>query len=161
MQSVRRFGLAMAMLIAGRCAIAIAGHGAYMVPRCHSAVGVPCAPKRETYCYFPTNWRRWPTEQVETAPEAPPEAVPTPAEPTPGGEPAAPEALPAPATKAPEAGAPAVEAPKSPLAPPFEEGPVKPPFGETTLPPPFEDAPPLPPVRAREYRSAPEDRCAP
>jgi hypothetical protein len=141
----KNLGLAAAVAV-GLCGVASAGQGPYPVPRCHASVGVPCAPKRETYCYFPTTWRRWPTEQGVAAGGQQPEAGPTPAQqPPPAIEPEVPEALPAPSTATPPPGAPSGEPPKSPLVPPFEESPPKAPSGDTLLPPPFEDAPPLPP----------------
>lgn len=112
-----------AAIVLGCCGVAAAEHGPYVVPHCYSPLGVPCVPQRVTYNYFPTIWRRWPTEQAASAVPRQPEALPTPAEES-VMEPSGPNG-------------PAAQPSESPLAPPFEEGPIEAPFG-----PPFDDAPP-------------------
>ena len=124
--------------------IAGAGHGPHPAGQCYSPLGVPCAPKRESYGYFPTIWRRWPIEQPETIAPREPETLPTPAEqPSPaivsdgaGTVPSGPGPTP-PSPVVPEG-----QPPESPLAPPFEDAPLKSPSEVAPLPSPFDDAPP-------------------
>ena len=63
--------------------------------RCPKGLGVGCAPKRDTYGYYETSWRKWPTARAESEPRRTPEQVPTPAvETPPSGEPQQPKITP-------------------------------------------------------------------
>lgn len=133
-----------AAIVVGVFGVGEDAHGQCVAPRCSSPLGEPCAPERITYGYFPTTWRRWPTQRVEEAPERQPEPTPAekPAEAAPAGPraPSEPE-VPVPAEPVPDLGPPKppdVE----PMEPPFGAGPLKPPTEEAPFMPPFNDAPP-------------------
>lgn len=134
----KNFGF-LATIVVGFCGIARAAHGPYAAPHCCSPPGVPCVPRRVTYGYVPTTWRRWPTAEVEAG-AGQPEALPTLApatQPAPEVEPESPEiapGLPLEPTR------PEGTTPEQPVRPPFDEGPLKLPFDEAPLP--FDDAPP-------------------
>lgn len=139
-----------AVIVLGICGVARGGHGPYTVGHCNSPTGEPCFPKRESYGYFPTTWRRWPKPDAEAAAGRQPEPLSTPAaQPTPTTEP---ESQGQPTQ--PETGA-----PKQPAGPPFGEEPpfqeTPPPLQETPLPPleetplpPFDAPPRLPPAES-------------
>lgn len=131
-----RLGYVAAALL-GMCAIARAEHG-HVMRQCSPLCG-PCIPERVTYGYFPTVWRRWPTEYMQAGSAPTPEEVPTPAqeEPLPTIEPETPEAA-GPSTGEPTAPA---EPPESPLVPPLDPDSLKPPTGSGPTPAPFEDTP--------------------
>ena len=102
----------------------------YPPAECSNGAEGGCTPRRITYGYYPTNWRRWPSEG------------PTPAQPQP-------ESLPMPAKKEP---LPKVE-PDLPISP-SEEVPLFPTDNEPATPekslesslvPPFDDSAPEPP----------------
>lgn len=134
----KNLGLAGAIVLS-LCACVAEAQRAYTGPRCGSPLGVPCAPQRITYGYFPTMWRRWPTERMEAVEQ--PEGVPTPApEPAPQG----PE-VPVPG----EPGGPEKTPPAEPLPPPFgDEPPLGPPGEEPPPGPPSEEPPLGPPEEA-------------
>ena len=80
--------------------------------------GVPCAPARVTFGYYPTSWRRWPTDTPNKSPKTQADRLPTPAK----------ESLPVeePAEAPPGEEAPPAEIPKEPAA---QEMPSDAPFG--------------------------------
>jgi hypothetical protein len=124
-------------LLWGLCGIAEAGQGPYIATPGCCAPGVPCAPNRVLYGYFPTAWRRWPTHEFVVGPEV----VPTPAK----KQEAEPEELPTLPEKTPDKAAP------TELVPPFGDTPpsppgqgLEPPFGEAPPGLPAEDVPQVP-----------------
>lgn len=131
MISIKNSTISLALLFFGLCSVVEAGghmHGGMV---CND---VNCVPRRITFGYAPTTWRRWPTNGAPAETQPPREQLPTPAkEPTPSTPsqpPAAPsEELPLMPTEA---------APAPPSAAPAET--------EAPLVPPFDDAPPTPPT---------------
>lgn len=127
-----RVGLALLWL----CGSLEAGGRLHHGPVCNG-LDVPCAPKRPTYGYTPTTWRRWPSIQTSAVPTRAPEELPTPAKDSrPHVEPDAP-------SMAPE------EVPLMPTEPDSTSPPSADPIA-----PPFEDTPPSPPAEL-EPKQAP------
>jgi hypothetical protein len=144
--------LAIAALAAwGLCGAAGAGQGPCAAPCCgdHCAAGIPCVPGRVTFGYFPTTWRRWPTELEELPAQEAPEPLPAPGETKPGApaEPGAPKAP--------------TEPEKGPLEPPFGAQPQAPPGEEPPLAPPFETPGQVPPALPESKEPAPFDPTVP
>lgn len=119
----------------------------------------PCVPERVSYGYFPTIWRRWPTEHLRPATSQPSETTPTPATQEAPGQPAD---IPL-APEQPETTPPAT----MPEEPPFgepppampDQGPIELPFGQE--PPPFDDAPPALPTEPKDSGLPSFDPTAP
>ena len=110
--------------------------------RCPKGLGVGCAPKRDTYGYYETSWRKWPTARAESAPRRVPEQVPTPAvEAPPNTEPQQPKITP-------DDVAPGTTQPATPSNPdaglPFDDHPGAPPK-EPVIEPDLPGLPGLPP----------------
>jgi hypothetical protein len=108
---------------------------------------VGCAPKRDTFGYYPTTWRRWPTEELVSTPTPTPAAEQLPP-PT-----ATPAEQPPPMKIEPDQPAATPEAPGERTLVPTEPEPALPEGAPTTPEPklqpdtmlPFEDRPPSPP----------------
>jgi hypothetical protein len=151
-----------AAIVLGCCGVAESGDGPCAASPCHSPICGPCFPERASYGYFPTTWRRWPTERVEPARGQQPEALPTPAEPAP--PPPTPE-IPETPLEPTQPAAPGPEQPQAlPVEPPFGEPPAKPPADENPLelpfeaePPPLNDAPPALPTEPKDSLLSPFD----
>lgn len=110
--------------------------------RCPKGLGVGCAPKRDTYGYYETSWRKWPTARAESSPRRTPEQVPTPAvETPPSSEPQQPKITP-------DDVAPGATQPATPAGPdaglPFDDHPGAPPK-EPVIEPDLPGLPGLPP----------------
>ncbi len=121
---------------------------------CAGGTCVPCAPKRITYGYYPTLWRRWPTERT-AKPAKSQESLPTPAK---ESKPITPSDETKPVEETPATPAePATEPPPAEMAPLFDDNPPAPPKDATPSPeiaPPSElkelpfDEPPAPPAQS-------------
>lgn len=140
MTSFQNTTIRVALILLWLCANVEAGGRLHHGPVCNG-LDVPCAPKRPTYGYTPTTWRRWPSIQTSAVPTRAPEELPTPAK----------EARPS------------VE-PDEPIVAP-EEAPLMPTEPDSTLPPPsaepiappFEDTPPSPPAETEPKQEPPTD----
>jgi hypothetical protein len=136
---MKKLTVYLALILGGTCLVAKGGgrmhhyHGGMV---CNDAM---CVPRRVTFGYTPTTWRRFPTNEEPSAPEAAPEQLPTPAAEPPAGE------------SSPFRG-PAITPEDAPLMP-TEPG-LEPPGGETPLIPPFDDAAPAPPSTSPPPSSA-------
>ncbi|MGD9724204.1 MAG: hypothetical protein AB7O59_23780 [Pirellulales bacterium] len=123
---------------------------------CSCTVGCPtgphvgCAPRRITYGYYPTQWRRWPDAHLMGAP-TPAEQAPTPAGelPPPGGEDAGPRVEPEQTPGALEGTLPPSTEPGIPGGEPRIEPETESPGTQPRVEPepglPFGDEPPAPP----------------
>ncbi len=140
-----------AAIVLGCCGVVEGGNGHCVASPCNSPYCGPCIPERVSYGYFPTTWRRWPTEPAEPAAGQQPEELPTPSEPA---TPAIPET---PLEPTPPDAAGPEQPDELPVEPPFGEGPAKPPADESPIqlpfgeePPPFDDAPPALPTEPKD-----------
>lgn len=134
MISPKNILIRLTMILGSLCSTAQGGEGFY----CNTRDGA-CVPKRLTYGYTPTTWRRWPNEGTPSVARPAAEQIPTPAKQTPpttgpGATPTTPEDM--------------------PLTPTREDAPLVPtdsvpggstPSAEPLLTPPFDDTPPAPP----------------
>ncbi|HTM56761.1 MAG TPA: hypothetical protein VL175_22200 [Pirellulales bacterium] len=130
---------------------ALAGGHHYAGPVCND---VTCVPRRLTYGYTPTSWRRWPGAVPAGAAQPAPEELPTPA--TEKGETPAEPAEPREPALTPEE-APLVPTERAPSgrAPSERSAPAITPESEAPLMPPFDDVPPSPPQRSTETAKPP------
>jgi hypothetical protein len=146
MISPQNISLRLTMALACLCTTAQGGEGFY----CNSRDGA-CVPKRLTYGYTPTTWRRWPNEGTPSVARPPAEQIPTPAK------------------QAPPATTPDMTTEEAPLTPSMDESPLVPtdsvPGGSTPsadpLLPPFDDTPPSPPQGQDGSSKPPTDASAP
>ncbi len=126
----------LAIIFVGLSSVAAAGGDAYHGPVWHEPHAA-CVPKRLTYGYTPTTWRRWPTDGAAGSAKPAAEQLPTPAaqplQSAPGTGPTiAPEETPL----VPSDEAPLVPTDKGPGTPtPPDEAPLVPPFDEPPTPP--------------------------
>src|SRR5206468_3610767 len=74
MTSPKNATLRLTMILACLCSTARGGEGFY----CNTRDGA-CVPKRLTYGYTPTTWRRWPNEGTPNVARPAAEQIPTPA----------------------------------------------------------------------------------
>jgi hypothetical protein len=129
-----------ALVLLWLCASVEAGGRLHHGPVCNG-LEVPCAPKRPTYGYTPTTWRRWPSIQISAAPTRAAEELPTPAKDgRPNVEPDEP-----------------IVAPEEPPLVPSEPDSTLPPPSAEPIAPPFEDTPPSPPTEAEPKQTPPAD----
>jgi hypothetical protein len=150
-----------AAIVLGCCGVAEGENSHCAASPCNSPICGPCFPERMGYGYFPTTWRRWPTERVEPAAGQQPEALPTPAGPVTPPPPEIPETPIEPTRPA----APGLEQPQElPMEPPPGEAPAKPPADENPIelpfgaePPPLNDAPPALPTEPKDSLQSPFD----
>ncbi len=137
---VSKFGMA-ALVVCMVCGLQLAVDAAPRVyppaASCPNALDGSCAPKRATYGYVPTTWRRWPTNGDPEVPKRNPEQVPTPA--------AVPSKKPAVKTE-PEFEGPIVTPEEETLPPPGNAPSMQSPNLEDA--PVFDDTPPTPPAEA-------------
>lgn len=115
------------------CKPAMCGQRFYPASGCAAGPDGSCAPRRITYGYYPTMWRRWPEALPGVGPREP-ERVPTPAkaggEELPSVEPETPSTPPAQDSSMPDlpGSEPAMPAPETePSMPSFEDSPPTPP----------------------------------
>ena len=151
---------ATAVVLLGACSAAAAGGYRY-VTSCPHGPG-SCIPQRTTFGYYPTSWRRWPTDGRGSAAKAEPEPVPVPPAakelPAPEGAKSptiAPQETPERPVPQPPPSAPIDEMPSLPAEP----GPSKTEPMELPFTPPGEDVPPEPP--RSEQPSAEPPRATP
>lgn len=141
MTSLRRNSTFVRVLLALLCLTCSveAGGRLHHGPVCNG-LDAPCAPRRPTYGYTPTTWRRWPGIQTSAPqPTRAPEELPVPpSESRPSVEPELPP----------------VAAEEAPLVPTETEPPL-PPQSTEPVAPPFEDSPPAPPAEG-EPKQGPE-----
>ncbi len=135
MISAKSLPIKLTAILACVCSTAQGGDGFY----CNVRDGA-CVPKRITYGYTPTTWRRWPNEGTPSIAKPAVEEIPTPAK-QPSSSTTAPSTAPGSADEA-------------PLMPSMDESPLIPtdsapsgstPNAEPPLMPPFDDSPPSPP----------------
>ncbi len=109
----------------------------------HQCLAVGCAPKRDSYGYYPTSWRRWPNELAAATPTPAAEAGPTPDESQPSTteQDSGPRLQPEQPRIAPEEGT--LIPSESETEPTAPEAAPSLPAEEEMLP--FQDAPPQPP----------------
>ena len=165
-----------ALILVSSCLLAVGGGRGYPNAGCPNGPDGHCIPQRITYGYYPTTWRRWPTDtRAATRPE--PEVLPTPAkEPPPKSESETPSKTPSetpiqipseapiqipsePSSQIPS------ETPREvPSLPTEKEPATTEPGAELPLPLPSDDGPPAPPrapkINAKEL-APPEDSPAP
>jgi hypothetical protein len=149
------------LILLGSSGLAEGAPKTYPAAACRPGLDGPCVPKRVTYGYTPTNWRRWPTDQAANAPKAEPESLPTPAkEARPSEEPEGPILAPEEPPQTPAESEPATPKPDvaPPFAPPFDDTPPAPP---KELPPPTEELLPDAPPELPADRQSPLDSAAP
>jgi hypothetical protein len=150
MISPKNIPIRLTMILASLCSTAQGGEGFY----CNTRDGA-CVPKRLTYGYTPTTWRRWPNEGTPSVARPPAEQIPTPARQTPpstgpGTTPATPDE--APLTPTPD---------ESPLVPTDSVPSGSTPSAEPLLTPPFDDTPPAPPQGPESGSNPPAATTAP
>jgi hypothetical protein len=147
MNSPKNVSLRLTMILACLCSTARGGEGFY----CNTRDGA-CVPKRLTYGYTPTTWRRWPNEGTPSVARPPAEQIPTPAK------------------QPPSATAPGATPEDMPLTPTPDESPLVPtdsapsgstPGAEPPLMPPFDDTPPAPPQSQEGEAKPPAATTAP
>jgi hypothetical protein len=146
MISPKNVSLRLTMILASLCTTAQGGEGYY----CNTRDGA-CVPKRLTYGYTPTTWRRWPNEGTPNVARPAAEQIPTPAKQPPGatGPGTTPEDMPL--TPTPD---------ESPLVPTDSAPSGSTPSAEPPLMPPFDDTPPAPP-QGQEGDAKPPAATAP
>ncbi len=151
----------MVVILLGSSGLAEGAPKTYPAAGCRPGFDGPCTPKRVTYGYTPTSWRRWPTDPAAETPKAEPESQPTPAkEARPSEEPEGPTLAPEEPPQAPLENEPAT--PKPDAMPPFE-----PPFDDTPpalpkeMPAPTEEKLPDAPPELPADTQSPLDSAAP
>lgn len=136
MSSVQTTTLRVTLALMCLCGSLQAGGRFHPAPVCNG-LDVPCAPKRPTYGYTPTTWRRWPSIQTSDTPTRAPEELPTPAK---DRRPSV------------EADEPNMTPDDAPLVPTEPDATLPPPSAEP-IAPPFEDTPPSPPAETEPQQS--------
>lgn len=76
---LNKTGLTCLLTIVSFTALTVEAGGPYFpTVGCHNGMNAPCAPKRVTFGYSTTCWRRWPTDRMTEKDVAKPEEIPTP-----------------------------------------------------------------------------------
>jgi hypothetical protein len=147
MFGTRRNMLCVALALLTACSGALGATRIRVPAPCNGLDGA-CVPRRVTYGYTPTTWRRWPNATL-AGQKVGPEELPTPVEqPTPEAKP--------PSTESPPTEEPITIPDEAPLMPEKESPPTTPAKPESApLMPPFDDNPPSPPKQPAEDSKAP------
>ena len=155
----RRIHIYVPTIVVCSMAIAQAGGGKHYPGGACGRMGVACVPPRMSYGYYPTTWRRWPTDTRGQSKKSEPEPVPTP-----------PPGQPSPLKKQEQPGTPMQEQPPAGATPealptfPVEPEPGTP--GEPQLPfPTNEEFPPRTPAQseppAEQMQPVPQGETTP